>query len=209
MRRFFLVAAVAAIPLSAALADSASALTRTQCNNYITRYGSRGYVGTPSIYATRCLISRQRTNNGMSGLITNATLSGSASAHAKASVAAQSWSLSNGLVSHLDPGTPVPGDPNQLQQLANQQIDARIRGAGYCAGGSSYSDGEITYGGSGTGRTPKAAVAWWMGDPPHRDAILNPQFKDYGVSMVPGSAFPGQPATNAATYVVDMGSCTP
>ena len=208
MRRFFLVAAVAAIPFSLVVADSASAaLSRAQCNRYIAIYGSTK-IASHAITATRCLISRQRTSRGMRGYSDNATLRSSSGAHAAASVAAQSWSLTNGLVSHLNPGTPVPGDPNQLQQLANTQIDQRIRGAGYCAGGSAYSDGEITYGGSGTGQTPKAAVAWWMNDPPHRDAILSPQFTQYGVSVVRGSAFPGG-GTDAATFVVDLGSCTP
>ena len=113
MRRFFLVAAVAAIPFSSALADSASAaLTRTQCNRYIAIYGSTK-IASRAVIATRCLISRQRTSRGMRGYSDNATLRGSSGAHAAASVAAQSWSLTNGLVSHLNPGTPVPGDPNQ------------------------------------------------------------------------------------------------
>ena len=207
-RRFLLpaLAAVAALLVSAA---PASALSKAQCTSYINKYQSKAPVsGSGEAIATRCLLSRTRLANGVGGLTVNSTLSGTAAAHARASVANQFWSLTNGLVSHLDPGTPVPGDPNALQNLVNQQVDARIRGAGYCAGGSAYSDGEITYGGSGTLQTPKAAVAWWMNDPPHRDAILSPQFTQYGVSVVRGSAFPGG-GTDAATYVVDLGSCTP
>jgi hypothetical protein len=209
VRRIALLTGLAAVAALGAIAAPASALTRAQCNTYITRYQNSSRAGTIGINTTRCLISRQRTNNGMSGYVTNGILSGSATAHNQASVAAKSWSTTNGLVSHLDPGTAVPGDPNQLQNLANQQIDARIRGAGYCAGGRAFSDGEITYGGSGTGATPKAAITFWMNDPPHRAAVLSPTFKNYGVSVLKGSAFPGQDDASSSTYVVDLGSCTP
>ena len=206
MRRFFLVAAVAAIPFSSALADSASAaLTRTQCNRYIAIYGSTK-IASRAVIATRCLISRQRTSRGMRGYSDNATLRGSSGAHAAASVAAQSWSLTNGLVSHLNPGTPVPGDPNQLQQLANTQIDQRIRGAGYCANGSSYADAEITFASPDSRKTAEpAATRFWRTDPPHAAVLYDPKWTDIGVSVATPSAFPGQ--TTGYTFVVDLGMC--
>jgi len=206
VRRFFLVAAVAAIPFSSALADSASAaLTRTQCNRYIAIYGSTK-IASRAVIATRCLISRQRTSRGMRGYSDNATLRGSSGAHAAASVAAQSWSLTNGLVSHLNPGTPVPGDPNQLQQLANTQIDQRIRGAGYCANGSSYADAEITFASPDSRKTAEpAATRFWRTDPPHAAVLYDPKWTDIGVSVATPSAFPGQ--TTEYTFVVDLGMC--
>ena len=147
----------------------------------------------------------------MRGYSDNATLRSSSGAHAAASVAAQSWSLTNGLVSHLNPGNAGAGRPRtQPQQLANTQIDQRnIRGAGYCAGGSAYSDGEITYGGSGTGQTPKAAVAWWMNDPPDRDAILSLQFTQYGVSVVRLLGLPGRGHRRGDLRGRPGGACTP
>jgi uncharacterized protein YkwD len=209
VRRLILLAGLAAVAAGAAVPSPASALTKAQCTSYINKYQNKNLVGTNELYAIRCLISRQRTNNGLPGLTANTQLGKSASAHALASVAAKSWSLTNGLVSHLDPGTPVPGDPNQLQALANQQSDARIRGAGYCAGGRSFTDGEITYGGAGTGATPKAAITFWMNDPPHRAAVLNPAFQNYGFGIRRGTAFPGQDNATSITYVVDLGGCTP
>ena len=129
-----------------------AASLRSTCNKTLTQFRVERRFSL-AIPATQCLINLNRLDNGVGSLRISPQLYSSASGHANASVAAHSWSLSNGLVSHLDPGTAVPGDPNQLQQLANQQINARILGAGYCAGGSSYSDGEITYAGSPGGAT--------------------------------------------------------
>ena len=205
-RRFLLpaLAAVAALLVSAA---PASALSKAQCTSYINKYQSKAPVsGSGEAIATRCLLSRTRLANGVGGLTVNSTLSGTAAAHARASVANQFWSLTNGLVSHLDPGTPVPGDPNALQNLVNQQVDQRIRGAGYCAGGRAFGDAEITFGATGSGGTPKAAMNFWLNDPPHRQTVLNPQLKEYGVAAIAGSPFPG--GGKGATYVVDFGFCT-
>ena len=209
MRRLILLAGLAAVAAVAAVPSPASALTKAQCTSYINNYQNKNIVGTNELYATRCLISRQRTNNGLPGLTANTQLGRSASAHALASVQNKFWSLTNGLVSHLDPGTPVPGDQNALQNLANQQSDARIRGAGYCAGGRAFTDGEITYAGAGTAATPKAAVTFWMNDPPHRLAVLNPAFQNYGFGIRRGSPFPGGNNATSITYVVDLGGCTP
>jgi hypothetical protein len=154
------------------------------------------------------LLLLDRVKNGAAGMAGSAALNSSSGAHARASVAAPFWNPQNGLVSHLDPGTPVPADPKQLQTLVNQQIDARIRGAGYCAGGSSYADAEITYSGSGvTGASPYSALKFWLTDPPHRMVLLDPQWKEVGFSVLSGSAFPGVTGF-ATTYVVDFGRCS-
>ena len=208
MRRVVVLTSLAAVAAVAAIAQPASAQTAASCRHYIASFGNRPPNGTFSKLTTQCLINQQRTNNGLPKLKISGQLAKSALKHAVASGAAKSWDPNNGLVSHLDPGTPVPGDPNQLQQLVNQQIDARIRGIGFCSAGSSYTDGEITYGGTGTGATPRAAVNWWMSDPPHRAAVLSPQFRQFGVAPLRRSAFPGQPDATSGTYVVDLGSCT-
>jgi hypothetical protein len=52
-----------------------------------------------------------------------------------------------------------------------------------------------------------AAVNWWLSDPPHRAALLDPEWKQAGVAGVPGSAFPGVP-NPAGTDVVDFGVCS-
>ena len=56
--------------------------------------------------------------------------------------------------------------------------DSRIAAAGYAASTAReniYAQ-PPQYGGN-----PQAAVDWWMGDPQHRDAILDPQVKDIGI----------------------------
>ncbi|HEX4624274.1 MAG TPA: hypothetical protein VH231_07445 [Solirubrobacteraceae bacterium] len=155
-----------------------------------------------------CLINRQRTIHRRIALSSNNTLTGTSEDHARASIANKFWDPQRGLVSHLDPGTPVPADNTQLQDAANKAIDQRIRGAGYCAGGRQYSDGEITYGGSNSGATRRAAVTWWMSDTDHRIALLKPSWREFGVHAQRGSAFPGGNDAASATFVVDFGSCT-
>jgi hypothetical protein len=101
-------------------------------------------------------------------------------------------------LSHEEPGNSASFD---------QQITQRIRAAGYCAGGSNWGGAEITYGGPGANSTPKAAVRWWMSDPPHRATLLDPQWKQVGVAGLSGSAFADTPAP-AGTYVVEFGHCS-
>jgi hypothetical protein len=206
VRRFFLLAAVAAIPCSAALADSAFALSHAQCSRYIRIYGNTT-VPALARTATRCLLSRARTNARLHGLKVDAALSLTAGRHAQESVAAPYWDPARGQVSHLDPGWPVPSDPAELQTLALDFIDNRIRSDGYCLGSKSYADTELTYSASGTGQTPNAAAHFWLTDPAQRQAVMDPRWNDYGVGVVRGSAYPGG-SSNSATFVVELGTCT-
>jgi hypothetical protein len=155
-----------------------------------------------------CLVYKARKAAGVHYAALNTQLDTSSLGHAQGSVNAPFWDVNNGTVSHLDPGTAVPPDQNQLQSLANTQITARILGAGYCAGGSSYSVGEITYGGSGSGSTPKAAMRWWMSDPPHKAALLDPKWTNLGAAGIGGSAFNPPTPAPSGTYVIDFGTCT-
>jgi uncharacterized protein YkwD len=168
--------------------------------------------------SVNCLVNKARKAAGVGPLQTGTghveggryifpPLSQSARAHARASVAAKSWDVNRGLVSHLNPGTPVPADNASLQQLANQHIDGRIRGAGYCAGGSSYRDAENTYAGWGSGATPRAAVNWWLSDPPHRATLIDPNLTEHGIGVAAGSPFPTVGDAGAAAFVEDLGTC--
>ena len=168
--------------------------------------------------SVNCLINRGRAEAGAppltrpfstdanGGLSESTPLYNSALAHAQQSVAAKSWDLNNGLVSHLNPGTPVPSDGNQLQQLVNTQINDRIRGAGYCAGGHSWRDAENTYG--GVNITPRMAADFWLHDPSHRPNTIDPNLKEHRIAVVVGSAFPGLPDAGSAALVEDMGACS-
>jgi len=167
--------------------------------------------------SVNCLINRGRAEAGSppltrpfstdanGGLSESTPLYNSALAHAQQSVAAKTWDLNNGLVSHLDPGTPVPTDGNQLQQLVNTQITQRIRGAGYCAGGGSWRVAENTYGGQNI--TPRMAADFWLHDQYHRANTIDPNLKEHRIAVVLGSAFPGLPDAGSAALVEDMGAC--
>jgi hypothetical protein len=224
MRRLILVASLAAVCGSAAFAATAGA-SSTSPRNYNECYaylrGFQSDLGTPPnalgprvnynslgaiANATWCgiLTSRKAKNVGMP--VRNTTLIGTSGAHATASAMAHSWDLSNGLVSHLNPGTAVPGDQTALQNLVNTQVDQRIRGAGYCANGSSYADAEITFATPQSRKLAEpAATKFWRTDPPHAAVLYDPKWTDIGVSVATPSAFPGQ--TTGYTFVVDLGMC--
>jgi uncharacterized protein YkwD len=206
-----LVALATVVATLTLTAGTAGALSTAACTKYIASYGDRpvgSFPGPLSAIATMCLLNRQRTIHRRKALIANTTLHGTAEDHVEASIRNKFWDVNRGLVSHLEPGTPVPSDAQQLQDAANAAIDGRIRGAGYCAGGRQYSDGEITYGGVGSGATPRAAVTWWMNDMDHRVALLKSSWKEFGAHAQRGSAFPGGDDATSATFVVDFGSCT-
>jgi hypothetical protein len=215
MRRLILLVSLGAIAAGAIVPATASAdnvpRNYSQCYSYLRDFFSdiKGRsLSRPSGIASaewcEILVARRASKLGMP--TRNTILTGTASRHAAASVAAHSWDRSNGLVSHLNPGTPVPGDQNALQQLVNTQVDQRIRGAGYCANGHSFADAEITYAAPAkfTDATV-GAIRFWKTDPPHRAVLLDPKWTDIGVSVATPSAFPGD--TTGYTFVVDLGMC--
>jgi len=118
------------------------------------------------------LINNARTQNGLSALSVNAQLA----------LAAQNHSIDmacHGLLSHTG------SDSSSVQE--------RVAAAGYNA---SFVE-EIIYG-SGY---PQTAFDWWMNDPVHRDAILNPNAVDMGI----GYAYKADTA-HGGYYTVDFGS---
>lgn len=154
-----------------------------------------------------CLIDKERHKAGRSYLAINFPLGRAAAKHAKESIASPFWDKSRGHVSHLDPGTPIPPDEPTLQAVGSQQAVARVAAQGFCPGGSSWQSGEITYGGVGSGSTPRAAVKWWMGDPEHHDALLDPKWRLIGPVGYKGSAFNPPDTGLTGTFVVEFGVC--
>jgi uncharacterized protein YkwD len=160
-----------------------------------------------SLTLTDC-INDQRRAQHVRSLGFNMQLGRAAAKHAKESIAHPFWDKNRGHVSHLNPTTPIPPDQATLDQLANRDSLGRIQAAGYGAGCRSFSAGEITYGGSGTGATSNAAVAWWMSDQEHRVALLDPKWKEMGPVGYRGSAFNPPDAGSTGTFVVDFGVCS-
>jgi len=97
-------------------------------------------------------INAERANAGLPPLIANVLLASAANGHS-ADMAC------HGMISHTGSD--------------GSSVHARIAASGYRP---SYSD-EIIYGGG----SPQAALAWWMNDQVHRDAILNPEVTEMGV----------------------------
>src|SRR5919107_1385530 len=65
--------------------------------------------------------------------------------------------------------------------------------------------GENLAWGQGNLATPRAIAVAWMNSPGHRHNILQPEFTEIGVGIVPGT--PGD-ATWGATYTTDFGNVT-
>jgi len=224
-----LVAAVAALSVAAIPATAAQAKVKKLV--HIDRCASI-YADKPitqqraetSELAMNCLINRARAAEGVpplkletkyapnGGGIYQTPLWKSATNHAQESVATKFWRRDNGQVSHLNPGDQVPSDPQQFQALVNQRINERILGAGYCAGGHSWTDAENTYSASGMNQpfppTPRGAVGWWLSDPPHHATLMRRDLTEHRIGIVPGSAFPGTEYPPAGTFVEDLGTCS-
>jgi uncharacterized protein YkwD len=125
-----------------------------------------------------CLINQRRAHAGLGALRENASLNSSAHGHTVA------------MVKH--------------NHYAHGNAAGRIRAAGYLAGASTWSTGEVLAWGPGKIGSPKHAVASWMHSPEHRHALLG-GFHDIGVGMSKGAPFPHF-GHNTATYTVDFGA---
>src|SRR3954451_664328 len=204
LRRILAVAVVAVVLPAAFGAASAGASTATSAGH------SRAclYVGKPIVSipaasvnaAGQCAIGDARKRAGRSVQRASAPLNKSALAHAKKSVAGKFWSLTDGLVSHTEPGS---------TGTASEQIQQRIVAAGYCPGGTAVTN-ENTFSAEGTGTlkpTPAGAVKWWLSDPPHKATLLSTKYVNLGVGAVDGSPFPPPNYTPASTFVIDYGTC--
>jgi uncharacterized protein YkwD len=135
--------------------------------------------------AVLCLINRLRAQHGETPLTQNAPLEQAAEAHAQEMVALNYFD-------HISPSglTPV----------------GRVRGAGYIPSTTvGYVIGENLAWGTLSLATPEAIVAAWAASPGHLANILESQYRDTGVGVVPQA--PGMVANGAAgaTYAQEFG----
>lgn len=143
--------------------------------------------------ATYCLINAERAKAGLPPLKWNDTLRKAAGGHALAAIRQKWWRP--GADSHTNPAT-------------GSTPASRIKAAGYCTSGRSWSVAEITYTGWGGKGTPRAAVRWWMNSTGHRDIILSRSLVEIGGYAGGGAADPaGAQAAGAGTYVMNFGRC--
>jgi uncharacterized protein YkwD len=115
--------------------------------------------------ATLCLINRERTTRGESPLALNANLQAAAQGHTQSMVA-------DDYFEHVGPNGETPL--------------ARMRAAGYIYSSRiGYAVGEnIAWGTLWLG-SPSAIVAAWMASPGHRANILDAQYRETGIGVLP------------------------
>jgi uncharacterized protein YkwD len=132
--------------------------------------------------AVRCLVNAQRAAHGLAPLRPSRELREAAESHGEDMVAHRFFA-------HVSP-------------LAGAVTD-RARRAGYVRN-DDYALGEDIAWGEGELSSPQSIVTAWMNSPGHRAVILDRDFHDVGVGIVPGvpvdSELPG------ATFVLDVGS---
>jgi hypothetical protein len=132
--------------------------------------------------ATLCLLNEERTSRGLVALKGNARLVAAAEQHA---------------------GDMVDNTYFAHDALDGSDFGLRVENAGYLGRRKSWVLGENLAWGSGSLATPAAIVAGWMGSAGHRDNILTPEFRDIGISILPG--VPVQTELPGATYDTEFG----
>jgi uncharacterized protein YkwD len=135
--------------------------------------------------ATLCLVNQQRAQHGEHPLRDNADLDMAATQCSQDMVADNYF-----------------GDTTPTGDTAMD----RVLASGYIAHGDTALIGENIDLGALTNATPAAVVVAWMNSPPHRAAILNSDFLDSGIGIVP--EIPAQYASGeaSATYTQTFGA---
>jgi uncharacterized protein YkwD len=176
---------VAKVPSGAALARAAAIarVLATACQNVQLMPEAANIALVRA--AVLCLINRLRAQHGETPLTQNAPLEQAAEGHAQEMVALNYFD-------HVSPSglTPV----------------GRVRGAGYIPSTTvGYVIGENLAWGTLSLATPEAIVAAWDASPGHLANILESQYRDTGVGVVPQA--PGMLANGApgATYAQEFG----
>jgi uncharacterized protein YkwD len=132
--------------------------------------------------AVRCLVNAQRAAHGLKPLRPSRELRIAAERHGSDMVV-------NQFFAHVSP--------------AFGAITDRARRAGYVRN-DDYALGEDIAWGEGELSTPEAIVTAWMNSPGHRAVILDRDFRDVGIGVIPG--LPIATELPGATFVLDAGS---
>jgi uncharacterized protein YkwD len=131
--------------------------------------------------ATLCLINIQRGQNGLGALTANSVLQGAALEHSQDMV-------KNHFFSH--------------DSSSGEDFEDRILRFNYAPPNTQWVAGENIAWGTLSLSTPDAIVVSWMNSPEHRANILNKQYLELGVGIVPATPS-GDPT--GATYTADFG----
>src|SRR3954462_1192523 len=84
-------------------------------------------------------------------------------------------------------------------------LTSRLTAAGYIDPDGDWFVGENLAWGQGNLATARNIAVAWMNSPGHRHNILEPEFTEVGIGIVPGT--PGDPAWGA-TYTTDLGNAS-
>lgn len=134
--------------------------------------------------ASVCLVNRERRERGMVPLRADRRLARAAAQHARDMVRYAYFAHDS---------------------RSGADFSTRIVKSGYLRGaGGSWWVGENLAWGRGRQSTPRRVVRGWMKSPSHRANVLEPNFRDIGVSVIPGAPLEDRHGVEA-TYVHDFG----
>src|SRR3954470_4103246 len=178
-RRAATVLATALVALAAPAGAHASAQTAPCAGaDLVPDAGNLAQVGQ----ATLCLLNDERAAAGLRPLAYSAPLTTPSAAYSTKMVA-------QNFFAHESPdGT---------------TLTSRLTAAGYIDPDGDWFVGENLAWGQGNLATARNIAVAWMNSPGHRHNILEPEFTEVGVGIVPGT--PGDP-TWGATYTTDFGN---
>lgn len=131
--------------------------------------------------ATLCLLNQERAASHLAPLTSQPTLEAAATTYAQSMV-------TQGFFAHVSP--------------SGQTITERL--ASYISGTRSYLVGENLAWGQSVLGTPVSTVNAWMRSEGHRENILNANFEEIGIGVVPGSPKGGL-LDLGATYATEFG----
>jgi uncharacterized protein YkwD len=135
--------------------------------------------------AALCLVNRERAANGAGALTLNEDLDRAAREHSESMAA-------GGYFEHTAPGG--DGFLRRLQDFG-YLTSTRVL----------YNVGENIAWGSLQDATPASVVAAWMASPGHRANMLNPEFRDIGIGIVPRLPSSLGAGASGAMYTEDFG----
>jgi uncharacterized protein YkwD len=135
--------------------------------------------------AVLCLINRERAQNGETPLLRNVRLEQAAEGHG-------SEMISENYFEHVSPSGETPVD--------------RVRGTGYIPGpNAGYVIGENLAWGTLSLATPQAVVEAWIASPKHLANILEAEYRETGVGVVPSVPAEFADGQPGATYCQEFG----
>jgi uncharacterized protein YkwD len=135
--------------------------------------------------ATLCLVNQLRVAAGVAPLVSNAALTAAAADQSAGAVA---------------------GDQAGQVSRSDSLLD-RLEGVGYVQPGAAFGAAE-NWSGADTPVTPAATVGVWQSNPELLANILDPTFRDTGISVVAAAPAVLGGASGGVTYTEDFGAGT-